>query len=162
MRHSLRRANFASGMRAFDAGYAAALGEADSSPCTRPDLDHALKEVDRAALATARTAEQVLDVLAYVISGKLPGFALAPRRADPRPPPGRRAVGARGPEAYRHEHMFVRWDDLRIERDLRLPGVGDGAIVRTFDAPEAMGINFHEVRARSALNRVPGARFGFN
>ncbi len=58
--------------------------------------------------------------------------------------------------------MFVRWDDLRTERDLRLPGVGDGAIVRTFDAPEAMGINFHEVRARSALNRVAGARFGFN
>jgi DNA repair photolyase len=42
-----------------------------------------------------------------------------------------------------------------------LPGVGDGTIVRTFDAPEAMGINFHEVRARSALNRVPGGRYGF-
>ena len=25
-----------------------------------------------------------------------------------------------------------------------------------------MGINFHEVRARSALNHVPGGRFGFN
>ncbi len=57
--------------------------------------------------------------------------------------------------------MFVRWDDLRTERDLRLPGVGDGAVVRTFDAPEAMGIKFHEVRARSALNRVPGGRYGF-
>ncbi len=45
--------------------------------------------------------------------------------------------------------------------DLRLPGVGDGTVVRTFDAPEAMGINFHEVRARSALNRVPGGRYGF-
>jgi DNA repair photolyase len=45
---------------------------------------------------------------------------------------------------------------------LRLPGVGDGTVVRTFDAPEAMGINFHEVRARSALNRVPGSRYGFN
>jgi DNA repair photolyase len=33
--------------------------------------------------------------------------------------------------------------------------------VRTFDAPEAMGINFHEVRARSALNRVGGEGFGF-
>ena len=33
--------------------------------------------------------------------------------------------------------------------------------MRTFDAPEAMGINFHEVRARSALNRVPGGRYGF-
>ncbi len=46
--------------------------------------------------------------------------------------------------------------------DLRLPGVGDGTVVRTFDAPEAMGINFHEVRARSALNHVQGGRFGFD
>jgi DNA repair photolyase len=45
---------------------------------------------------------------------------------------------------------------------MRLPGVGDGTVVRTFDAPEAMGINFHEVRARSALNHVPGGRFGFD
>jgi DNA repair photolyase len=55
----------------------------------------------------------------------------------------------------------MRWDQQRVERDLRLPGVGDGTVVRTFDAPEAMGINFHEVRARSALNRVPGSRYGF-
>ncbi len=45
---------------------------------------------------------------------------------------------------------------------MRLPGVGDGTVVRTFDAPEAMGINFHEVHARSALNHVPGGRYGFN
>jgi len=45
---------------------------------------------------------------------------------------------------------------------MRLPGVGDGTVVRTFDAPEAMGINFHEVRARSALNHVPGGRYGFS
>jgi len=56
----------------------------------------------------------------------------------------------------------MRWDEQRVEKDLRLPGVGDGTVVRTFDAPEAMGINFHEVRARSALNRVPGSRYGFN
>ncbi len=49
-----------------------------------------------------------------------------------------------------------------MENDLRLPGVGAGTITRTFDAPEAMGINFHEVRARSALNHVPGGRFGFS
>jgi DNA repair photolyase len=55
----------------------------------------------------------------------------------------------------------MRWDEQRVEKDLRLPGVGDGTVVRTFDAPEAMGINFHEVRARSALNHVPGGRFGF-
>ncbi len=29
-------------------------------------LDHALKEVDAAALAVARTAEQVVEILAYV------------------------------------------------------------------------------------------------
>lgn len=56
----------------------------------------------------------------------------------------------------------MRWDEQRVENDLRLPGIGDGTVVRTFDAPEAMGVNFHEVRARSALNRVPGARYGFN
>lgn len=56
----------------------------------------------------------------------------------------------------------MRWDEQRVENDLRLPGVGDGTVVRAFDAPEAMGINFHEVRARSALNHVPGGRFGFS
>ncbi len=56
----------------------------------------------------------------------------------------------------------MRWDEQRVENDLRLPGVGDGTVVRTFDAPEAMGVNFHEVRARSALNHVPGGRYGFN
>src|SRR4051795_13617892 len=56
----------------------------------------------------------------------------------------------------------MRWDEQRVERDMRLPGVGDGSVVRTFDAPEAMGINFHEVTARSALNHVPGGRFGFD
>ncbi|HEX2392340.1 MAG TPA: radical SAM protein [Solirubrobacterales bacterium] len=56
----------------------------------------------------------------------------------------------------------MRWDEQRVENDLRLPGIGDGTVLRTFDVPEAMGINFHEVKARSALNHVPGARFGFN
>ncbi len=56
----------------------------------------------------------------------------------------------------------MRWDEQRVEKDMRLPGVGDGTVVRTFDAPEAMGINFHEVRARSALNHVPGGSFGFS
>ena len=58
-------------------------------------------------------------------------------------------------------YVRMRWDEQRVENDLRLPGVGDGTVVRTFDAPEAMGINFHEVRARSALNHVPGGRYGF-
>jgi DNA repair photolyase len=55
----------------------------------------------------------------------------------------------------------MRWDQQRVENDQRLPGIGDGTVVRTFDAPGAMGINFHEVRAKSALNRVPGGSFGF-
>jgi len=56
---------------AFDAGYAAALGKPIVT-LHDTDLDHALKEVDRAAQATARTAEQVVDVLRYVIRGELP------------------------------------------------------------------------------------------
>jgi hypothetical protein len=53
--------------------------------------------------------------------------------------------------------MFVRWDDLRIESEeqRRLPGYRDEAVVRRFDAPEALQTNFYEVRARSVLNRVP-------
>ncbi|HEY0390689.1 MAG TPA: YtoQ family protein [Solirubrobacterales bacterium] len=57
---------------AFDAGYAAALGKPIVT-LHDGELDHALKEVDRAAQATARTAEQVVDVLRYVIAGELPG-----------------------------------------------------------------------------------------
>jgi len=55
------------------------------------------------------------------------------------------------------EHPFVRWDNLRIdeEEERRLPGYREPAVVRRFDAPEALDIRFYEVRARSALNRVP-------
>lgn len=56
---------------AFDAGYAAALAKLIVT-LHDPELDHALKEVDRAAQATARTAEQVVDVLRYAIRGELP------------------------------------------------------------------------------------------
>jgi YtoQ family protein len=56
---------------AFDAGYAAALAKPIVT-LHDEELDHALKEVDRAALATARTSEQVVDVLRYVIEGRLP------------------------------------------------------------------------------------------
>jgi DNA repair photolyase len=60
--------------------------------------------------------------------------------------------------------MFVRWDDQRVENEdaTRLFGLAEEAEIRTFDAPEALGIRFHEVRAKSALNRVPGGRYGFN
>jgi YtoQ family protein len=56
---------------AFDAGFAAALGKPIVT-VHDPELDHALKEVDRAAQATARESEQVVDVLRYVIRGELP------------------------------------------------------------------------------------------
>jgi YtoQ family protein len=56
---------------AFDAGFAAALGKPIVT-VHDPGLDHALKEVDRAAQATARESEQVVDVLRYVIRGELP------------------------------------------------------------------------------------------
>ena len=56
---------------AFDAGFAAALGKPVLT-VHDPELDHALKEVDRAAQATARESEQVVDVLRYVIRGELP------------------------------------------------------------------------------------------
>ncbi len=56
---------------AFDAGYAAAL-QTPYITLHDTEFDHALKEVDRAALATARSPEQVVDLLLYVIRGELP------------------------------------------------------------------------------------------
>ena len=56
---------------AFDAGYAAALGKPIVT-LHPPEHNHALKEIDRAAVATAETPEQVVGVLRYVIEGKLP------------------------------------------------------------------------------------------
>jgi DNA repair photolyase len=53
--------------------------------------------------------------------------------------------------------MFVRWDGQTVEADEqgRIPGLADTAVVRRFDAPEALDTRFYEVRAKSALNRVP-------
>ena len=53
--------------------------------------------------------------------------------------------------------MFVRWSNLTEQADeqRRLPGYRDEAVVRHFDAPEALDTRFYEVRARSVLNRVP-------
>jgi DNA repair photolyase len=54
--------------------------------------------------------------------------------------------------------VFVRWTNLTLgsEEQRQLPGYRDEAVVRRFEAPEALDIRFYEVRARSALNRVPG------
>ena len=60
--------------------------------------------------------------------------------------------------------MFVRWEHQSIEAEAerRLPGLARGGKIRTFDAPEAMGIEFLEVESKSALNRVPGESLPFN
>ncbi len=58
----------------------------------------------------------------------------------------------------------MRWEGQSTaqEADGRLPGLSQVGTVRTFDAPEAMGVRFHEVEAKSALNRVPGESLPFN
>ncbi len=57
---------------AFDAGYAAALGKS-LIVLHGPEHQHPLKEVDAAALAVAERPEQVVQILQYVLTGKLPG-----------------------------------------------------------------------------------------
>jgi YtoQ family protein len=56
---------------AFDAGVASALGKS-LIVLQQPDHDHALKEVDAAALAVARDPAQVVQILHYVLTGELP------------------------------------------------------------------------------------------
>jgi YtoQ family protein len=53
---------------AFDAGFAAALGK-PLITLHPEEHDHALKEVDRAALAVAREPEQVVAILRYAVQG---------------------------------------------------------------------------------------------
>ncbi|WP_427165561.1 Rv2578c family radical SAM protein [Streptomyces sp. C1-1] len=57
----------------------------------------------------------------------------------------------------------MRWENLTVESgghsraaEAALFGA-DAVVSRTFDTPEFRGITFHEVRARSIVNRVPGA-----
>jgi YtoQ family protein len=56
---------------AFDAGYAAALGKS-LIVMHGADHQHALKEVDAAALAVVETPQQVIEILQYVLTGELP------------------------------------------------------------------------------------------
>jgi DNA repair photolyase len=58
----------------------------------------------------------------------------------------------------------MRWDTLRLTDEEAPPAIGGnvpllprGAVTRQFDTPEFRGITFHEVTARSALNKVPEA-----
>jgi DNA repair photolyase len=55
--------------------------------------------------------------------------------------------------------VFVRWSNLEtdVEERARLPGYREEAVVRHFDAPEAIETRFYEVRAKSILNQVPVA-----
>jgi YtoQ family protein len=55
---------------AFDAGYAAALGKS-LIVMHQGEHQHALKEVDAAALAVVETVDQIIDILRYVIRGEL-------------------------------------------------------------------------------------------
>jgi DNA repair photolyase len=56
----------------------------------------------------------------------------------------------------------MRWDSLRADksdsRNQRTPALfGEVVATRTFDTPQFRGLTFHEVRARSIINRVPDA-----
>jgi len=57
---------------AFDAGYAAALGKS-LVILHGAEHQHPLKEVDAAALAVCEEPRQVVEILHYVLTGKLPG-----------------------------------------------------------------------------------------
>jgi DNA repair photolyase len=46
---------------------------------------------------------------------------------------------------------------METEARTRLPGYREEAVVRHFDAPDAISTRFYEVRAKSILNRVPEA-----
>ncbi|MFE9772047.1 Rv2578c family radical SAM protein [Streptomyces sp. NPDC005931] len=55
----------------------------------------------------------------------------------------------------------MRWENLTTDSghsraDAALFGA-EAVVTRTFDTPEFRGITFHEIRARSIVNRVPGA-----
>ncbi len=56
---------------AFDAGFAAALGKS-LIVLHGADHQHALKEIDAAALAVAETPAQVVQILRYTLEGELP------------------------------------------------------------------------------------------
>lgn len=61
---------------AFDAGYAAALGKS-LVIVHGAEHQHALKEVDAAALAVVEEPSQVVEILKYVLTGALPARAAA-------------------------------------------------------------------------------------
>lgn len=63
-----------------------------------PEHDHALREIDRAALAVAREPEQVVEILRYALAGPAAESSCARRRPPQRSGPNvpRRAAEPRG------------------------------------------------------------------
>ncbi|MGA5438541.1 Rv2578c family radical SAM protein [Streptomyces griseoincarnatus] len=55
----------------------------------------------------------------------------------------------------------MRWENLSPDSEHSRAGTAlfgaEAVTTRTFDTPEFRGITFHEIRARSIVNRVPGA-----
>ncbi|MFC1429212.1 Rv2578c family radical SAM protein [Streptacidiphilus sp. N1-3] len=51
----------------------------------------------------------------------------------------------------------MRWQNLGADSAAAPALFGLDVVSRTFDTPEFRGITFHEVRARSIINRVPGS-----
>src|SRR5712691_11298192 len=60
----------------------------------------------------------------------------------------------------------MRWDNLLADQDETetavLPLFPGEAVVRRFKTPQFRGMTFYEVAARTIINHVPGARYGFN
>ncbi|WP_236791292.1 intein-containing Rv2578c family radical SAM protein [Amycolatopsis sp. GM8] len=57
----------------------------------------------------------------------------------------------------------MRWDGQRADGGTQQALLGLDGLVRSVRSPEFAGVTFHEVRARSVLNRVPGeSRMAFN
>ncbi|HJQ46836.1 MAG TPA: Rv2578c family radical SAM protein [Amycolatopsis sp.] len=50
----------------------------------------------------------------------------------------------------------MRWESQRAGRDAQQALIGLDGLVRSVPSPEFQGVTFHEVRARSVLNKVPG------
>lgn len=51
----------------------------------------------------------------------------------------------------------MRWDNQRVEGNGEQSLFGVSGLIRSVTSPEFAGVTFHEVRARSVLNRVPAA-----
>ncbi|HET8640499.1 MAG TPA: Rv2578c family radical SAM protein [Pseudonocardiaceae bacterium] len=60
------------------------------------------------------------------------------------------------------DYAIVRWQRQRIDQDALLALPGMPGLLRSVRTPEFAGMVFHEVAARSALNRVPSSWLPFD